>query len=60
MGNLHLYCEKLYFETGINNDDIPELIITAQGDESLFDKVDFLITAILLLQVPVQVNLAHS
>lgn len=40
---LHLYHKKLYFETGITDDDIPELIITAEGKSDYFEDVEYLI-----------------
>ena len=40
---LHRYHKKLYFETGIREDDVPELIITAEGKSDYFDDVEYLI-----------------
>jgi hypothetical protein len=42
---LELYCDGLGFEICLDNDDAPELIITAVGDMMYFDDVTYLVDA---------------
>lgn len=43
MTELHRYHPKLYFETGIREEDVPELIITAEGKRDYFEDVEYLV-----------------
>lgn len=41
--NLNRYCDKLFFEISGNTDGRHKLVITAEGNVSLFDKVEILV-----------------
>jgi len=43
LAHLHDYCDKLYFEVGRFPDREQELVITAEGDQDYFSKVEELI-----------------
>jgi hypothetical protein len=41
---LHLYCNSLYFEMRVDEQNVGELVITANCDEDFFDDAEYLVT----------------